>query len=118
MGFDQRTGNRTCGSFGSAVPGGGGIPVRKREGSQPFSGAVDTRLRLDGSLFRRGRVRGRRFRLRNGLSTFALVVIVADPARVRLFAVGTKFRAHQNPLAYREIRIERLDVAPLRPTGL
>ena len=63
----------------------------------PVSGAVDTRLGWDGSLFRRGGVRGRRFRLRSGLGTFALVVIVADPARVRLFAVATKFRAHRNP---------------------
>lgn len=98
------------------APGGGGIPtsVRKRKAA---SGAIETRLGLGGFL-RRGGVRGRRFRLRNGLGTFALVVIVAGPARVRLFAVGTKFRAHRNPLAYRDARSERLDVALLRPMGL
>ena len=94
------------------------LTVHKGKGSRPVSGAVDTWLGLDGSLLRRGGVRGRRFRLRNGLGTFALVVIVADPARVRLFAVGTKLRAHRNPLAYRDVRSERLDFAPLRPLGL
>src|SRR5208282_3989440 len=47
------------------------------------------------SLLRRSGVRARRFRLRNGLGTFALVVKVAGSPRVRLFAVGTKFSAHR-----------------------
>lgn len=49
----------------------------------------------DGSLLRRSGVRALRFRFRSGLGTFALVVKVARPARVRLFAVGTKFGAHR-----------------------
>jgi hypothetical protein len=59
--------------------------VRKEKGSRPVSGAV--RYPAGRKPPSPGGVRGRRFRLRNGLGTFALVVIVADPARVRLFAV-------------------------------
>ncbi len=71
--------------------------VRKGKGIRPWpvSGAVGTRVGRDGSLLRRSGIRGRRFRLRNGLGTFALVVKVANPARVRLFAAGTKFSAHR-----------------------
>jgi hypothetical protein len=69
-------------------------PASERKGSRPASGAGATWLGLDGSLVRRGVVRSRRFRLRNSLGTFTLVVKVTDPARVRLFAVGTKFGAH------------------------
>jgi len=80
--------------------------VRKRQGSPPGSGAVETRLGRYGSFLRRGGFCGRRFRQRNSLGTFALVIKVADPARVRLFAAGTKFSAHRNPLAYRDVRSE------------
>ncbi len=78
---------------------GGICTVSKAEGSGPVSGAVDRRLRLrlDGSFLRRCGLCGRRVRLRNRLGAFALVVKVTDPARVRLFAVGTEFSAHGIP---------------------
>jgi hypothetical protein len=86
---------RTCEGLVRLHTDGGSTIVRNGRGTQPVSGAVDARLGLDKRLLRRRGVRGRRFRLRNGLSTFALVVIIAGPARVRLFAAGTKFSAHR-----------------------
>jgi hypothetical protein len=105
--------------FGSIAPSGGGIPpsIREREAGRFQARSIPGWGWTEAS-FAGGGVRGRRSRLRNGLGTFALVVIVADPAQVRLFAVATKFGAHRNPLAYRDVRSERLDVAPLRPLGL
>ena len=107
----------TCGIFGSIVAGGDVITPSARKGIRPVSGAVGTPVGRDGSLLRRRGVRGLCFRLRSGLGTFALVVIVAGPARVRLFALATKFGAHRNPLAYREVRSNGLMLLPSDPGG-
>ena len=62
---------------------------------RPASGAVGTRVGRDGSLLRCSGVHTLRFRFRSGLGTFALVVKVAEPARMRLLALATKFSAHR-----------------------
>src|SRR6266536_1091988 len=80
------------------------VASHRPKGKPAALGAVDTRRGVDGSLLRRDGLRGRHFRLRNGLGTLSLVVIVAGPARVRLLAAGTKFRAHRYPLAYWDVR--------------
>ena len=93
------------------------FPVPERKGSGPASGAVDTWMGADGSLLCRDGVRGRGFCLRSGLGTFALVVIITDPARVRLFAVGTKIGAHRNSLANRDVPANGLMLLPFDPWG-
>jgi hypothetical protein len=94
----------------------------KRFGFFPrLLGAIGRRKRRDGILFRGGRLCGRHLRLRKRLGAFALAVIVAGTARMRLFAVGAKFCAHATPQsmnspACRSTR-RNLDVAPLPPQG-